>query len=103
GRIEDAQPGMGVEPADDVQLRIAAGAVTVDLGPGIGGESEVHGAVIVAERGEGGLHLHDGFVTLAEGMPQQHTTYFPAQVAASMVVNLNQRLLVQKDARLAGD
>lgn len=41
--VEDAQVGVRVEPADDVELRVVRGAVAVEPRPGVGREGEVTG------------------------------------------------------------
>ena len=95
--IEYAEIGMGMKPADNVILGIAAGAIFMELRPGIGRKGEVHRPMISRYGGDGGAHIEIDLRFELVGAAQEQAAHFPIEIAAAMHGDLFEGQLREED------
>jgi hypothetical protein len=99
-RIKHAKSGMGMEPANHIQLGIIGLFVLLKLPPGIGRKCEVNRPMITALGWQGGFDFYEDSAVMLVGFAQQRPTQFCAQIADGVGFYLLCRLLLQNDADL---
>src|SRR5690606_39702477 len=88
---EDAEAGVGVEPADDLQRRVLRVALPVYVGPGVGVKGEMVWSPVLAGRRQGGGHFHVALPAMLVSVPEEHAAQLAGHLAVAVRADLLQR------------